>query len=96
MKTSAMGRGKAKDAYDLYFLVKHYRDGIDGLVTLFEDYKKSKIILDMKEKLADKFSSPDHAGPVDVADFMDLDDEEEIDFVKRDAFEQIHALISKL
>ena len=58
MKASAMGRGKAKDAYDLYFLIKHYQTGVDELAKLFEDYKDSKIILQMKEKLAEKFASP--------------------------------------
>lgn len=96
MKASAMGRGKAKDAYDLYFLIKHYQTGVDGLAKLFEDYKDSKIILQMKEKLAEKFASPNHAGPADVAAFLDLEDEEEIAFIKRDAFEQMQALIKSI
>lgn len=96
MKASAMGRGKAKDAYDLYFLIKHYQTGVDGLAKLFEDYKDSKIILQMKEKLAEKFASPNHAGPADVAAFLDLEDEEEIAFIKRDAFEQMKALIKSI
>ena len=96
MKTAAMGRGKAKDAYDLYFLVKHYHDGLDGLARLFEDYRESGIILEMKEKLSEKFASPEHAGPADVAAFLDLVDEEEIAFIKRDAYEQIQALIHRL
>lgn len=96
MKTAAMGRGKAKDAYDLYFLVKHYHDGLDGLAKLFEDYRESRIILEMKEKLSGKFASPNHAGPTDVAAFLDLVDEEEIAYIKRDAYEQIQALIRRL
>ena len=96
MKASAMGRGKAKDAYDLFFLIKHYQTGVDGLAKLFEDYKDSKIILQMKEKLAEKFASPNHAGPADVAAFLDLEDEEEIAFIKRDAFEQMQALIKSI
>ena len=96
MKTSAMGRGKAKDAYDLYFLIKHYPKGVDGLSKLFEDYKDSKTILEMKEKLAEKFASPNHAGPTDIAAFLGLENEEEIAFTKRDAYEQIKALIGKL
>ena len=96
MKTAAMGRGKAKDAYDLYFLVKHYHDGMDGLAKLFEDYRESRIILEMKEKLSEKFASPNHAGPADVAAFLDLEDEEEIAFTKRDAYEQMQALIRRL
>ena len=96
MKTSAMGRGKAKDAYDIYFLIKHFHNGAEGLAKLFEGYQNTKIILDMKEKLSEKFSSPDHTGPVDVAAFMDLEDEEEISFYRRDAFEQVQALLSKM
>lgn len=96
MKTAAMGRGKAKDAYDLYFLVKHYHDGIDGLAKLFEHYKESKIIADMKEKLSEKFASPSHAGPADVASFLNPVDEEEIAFIKRDAYERIQALLRRL
>ena len=96
MKTAAMGRGKAKDAYDLYFLIKHHSGGIEGLAHLFGDYKESKIIQEMKAKLNDKFVSPDHAGPVDVAAFLDLLDEDEIAFTKRDAYEQVQALIRRI
>ena len=96
MKTSAMGRGKAKDADDLYFLIKHYPSGVNGLSKLFENYKDLKIILEMKEKLVEKFVSPNHAGPSDVAAFMDLEDEEEIGFAKRDAYEQMQALLARM
>ena len=47
----------------------------------------------MKEKLKGKFASELHAGPKDVADFLDIEDEEEIDMVKRDAYEQVQALL---
>ena len=49
MKTSAMGRGKAKDADDLYFLIKHYPSGANGLSKLFENYKDLKIILSLRK-----------------------------------------------
>lgn len=61
------------------------------LINLFND---KKIVIEMTEKLADKFASENHAGPTDVANFMDLADEEEIEMIKRDAYEQIQALIS--
>ena len=47
----------------------------------------------MKEKLTGKFASTDHSGPKDVADFLGLEDEEEIALVKRDACEQVRALL---
>ncbi|MGN0356760.1 MAG: hypothetical protein ACI4E0_02915 [Blautia sp.] len=48
----------------------------------------------MKEKLEGKFASAEHAGPRDVADFLELMDDDEIEMIKRDAFEQIQALLS--
>lgn len=96
MKTAALGRGKSKDAYDLYFLIKHYRGGIDALAKLFTSSRQTKIIEDMKKKLEEKFASPDHAGPADVAAFMDPDNEEDIAFLKRDAYEQMQALLKKI
>ena len=50
----------------------------------------------MKKKLDGKFASPEHAGPADVAAFMDTNDEEEIAFIKRDAYEQMQALLKKI
>nr|MCR5012438.1 hypothetical protein [Lachnospiraceae bacterium] len=35
MKTAAMGRGKAKDAYDIYFVIKHYAGGVEALAKEF-------------------------------------------------------------
>lgn len=96
MKTAALGRGKAKDAYDIYFLIKHFHGGITGLAALFKDYRSTPTIQDMKSKLSDKFSSPEHAGPVDVADFMDPETEEEAAFIRRDAYEQIHAFLEMI
>lgn len=94
MKANALGRGKAKDAYDIYFLIKHYKGGVKLLANEFADLGEKEIIQTMKEKLQDKFASENHAGPKDVADFMDLDEDEETEMIKRDAYEQIKALLS--
>lgn len=96
MKTAAMGRGKAKDAYDIYFLLKHYAGGVRELAKEFNSCKALPIIQDMKEKLSEKFTSENHAGPIDVSDFMDLQDQEEIEMARRDAYEQVQTLISLL
>lgn len=96
MKTAAMGRGKAKDAYDIYFLIKHYPGGAKQLALEFSGSSKTPIVREMREKLSEKFASVDHAGPVDVAAFMDLSDEQEIEMIRRDAFEQAQALLSSI
>ena len=93
MKTAAMGRGKAKDAYDIYFLLKHCKGGIMELAKEFQPSGNRKLVQEMKEKLTGKFASTDHSGPKDVVDFLGLEDEEEIALVKRDACEQVRALL---
>ena len=92
MKVAAMGRGKAKDAYDIYFLLKHYSGGVTAVSKLFDPVKNLKIIGEMKAKLADKFSSVNHAGPIDIADFLEAEGEER-EMITRDAYEQVQALL---
>ena len=94
MKAAAMGRGKAKDAYDIYFLLKHYRGGIKELAMEFQPAGNRKLVQEMKEKLSGKFASVDHAGPKDVADFIGLEDDEDVELIKRDAYEQVQALLN--
>lgn len=93
MKTAAIGRGKAKDAYDIYFLIKHYNGGVKELAKQFQNLGDKQIVLDMKQKLTEKFASKEHSGPNDVADFMDILDEEDFEMIKRDAYEQVQALL---
>lgn len=93
MKTAAIGRGKAKDAYDIYFLIKHYNGGVKELAKQFQNLGDKQIVLDMKQKLNEKFASKEHSGPNDVADFMDILDEEDFEMIKRDAYEQVQALL---
>lgn len=96
MKTAAMGRGKAKDAYDIYFLIKHYHGGIGSLAKEFQNCADMNIVQEMLEKLSGKFASEQHAGPVDVSDFEEVLDEEEIEMLRRDAYEQVQALIREI
>lgn len=93
MKTAALGRGKPKDSYDIYFIIKHYTGGVYTLAKEFSNVLDRQIVMDMKQKLSEKFASINHAGPKDISDFMDLLDEEEIEMIMRDAYEQIQALI---
>lgn len=92
MKTAAMGRGKAKDAYDIYFIIKHYSGGVVSLAEEFKSVNQHKIVIEMKEKLSGKFASINHVGPKDVSDFLDVHNEE-AEIVKRDAYEQVTALL---
>lgn len=93
MKTAAMGRGKAKDAYDIYFLLTHYAGGVKELSKELNEGRDLPIIKEMKQKLSEKFASENHAGPVDVSDFLMIEDQEEIEMTRRDAYEHVKSLL---
>ncbi|MCD7951202.1 MAG: hypothetical protein LUG12_13230 [Erysipelotrichaceae bacterium] len=56
--------------------------------------RDKQIILDMKQKLAGKFASINHAGVVDAVNFLDISNEEDEMQIRRDVFEKINALIN--
>lgn len=96
MKTAALGRGKPKDAYDIYYVLDHYENGVRALTDTFLRYKEKGLIQEMAQKLKEKFASPEHAGPTDIAAFLGITDAEEIARIKQDAFQKVNYLVSKL
>lgn len=89
-------RMKEKDAWDIYYCILTYPGGIGALVQEFELHKDHGLIQEGLENIASKFSSEKDIGPKFVADFEEADDPEEIDRIKRDAFERVHAFLAKL
>jgi hypothetical protein len=97
MKGMAMeDRRKAKDAYDIYFVIQNYPGGLDEVVKAFEPYLKMPLVQEGLRKIAGKFASVDHVGPRDVADFYDPQDTEERIQRQRDAYEKVDYLLKKL
>ena len=96
MKTKALGRGKPKDAYDIYCTLDNFKGGVRALAKEFMPYKDKKLVRSMCEKLSEKFASEAHAGPVDVASFVGILDEEEDARISQDAYQKVHYLVGKL
>ena len=96
MKSAALGRGKPKDAYDIYCTLNYFPGGVRELVKEFLPFAESKLVLDMCEKLREKFASPEHVGPFDIAAFQGLSDEEEIQIVKQDAYQKVKYLTDQI
>lgn len=92
MKTAALGRGKPKDAYDIYYCIDHYKGGVKKLLTDMLPYKEKDLIKKTGEKLSEKFASPNHAGPIDIVNFMGIEDDEEAEQIKQDAYQKIKYL----
>lgn len=96
MKAIALGRGKPKDAYDIYCTIDNYPGGVKALATEFVPYVDKELVKKMKQKLQEKFASIAHAGPSDVVSFLGITDEEEIARIKQDAYQKVNYLIGSV
>lgn len=93
------GRFKQKDAYDIYYCIRNYPDGIDALA------EACRPLLDHKEGvagyqfIANKFDSPEGFGPTCVRKFVEESkvlDERTPDQWQFDAFGQVDAWLRVL
>ena len=96
MKAMALGRGKPKDAYDIYCTIDNYPGEVKALAAEFIPYIDKELVQKMKEKLQEKFASISHAGPADIVSFLGITDEDEIARMKQDAYQKVRYLISKM
>lgn len=97
MKGMALAdREKSKDAYDIYFCLTNYPNGIEGLVQEIKPHCANKLVREGLLKIQEKFQSPEHVGPLGVADFDEITDPDERARIARDASERALALLEKL
>jgi len=89
-------RYKEKDAYDIYFTLLHYHGGIDELVKIFKPLKSNKLLREGLGKIRAKFKNLDAPGPIWLINFEDVDEEEERERLKRDAYERVNAFLDAL
>lgn len=89
-------RRDQKDAYDIYFIIDHYPAGLDGIVQAFESFKNHGLVIEGLGKIRSKFLSPEHVGPVWVADFLEMNNDEEIARIRRDAYEKVSYVLDHL
>ena len=97
MKGMALaGRLKEKDAWDIYYCLQNFPGGVEALVEMFRPHISHGLVREGLEKIAEKFASPEHVGPKFVADFEELTDPEEREFLQRDSFERVDYLLQTL
>jgi len=97
MKAAAFyNRGKEKDAYDLYMLLKEHPDGVGAVVAQLERHRGNRLVKEALELVAESFRSINSMGPIAVADFLELPPGDERDIVIRDAFELINNVLGQV
>ena len=89
-------RYKEKDAYDIYFTIQHYPEGVKGLARTFKPYVSNALIQEGLAKIKDKFKTINSPGPVWVVNFLEIDDPEEKEGIQRDVFERVNSLLDQL
>lgn len=93
------GRTKQKDAYDVYFSIRNYPDGMDALVTECRPLLEHKSGIEGFRHIATKFKHPDDFGPTCVRNFVadsDMVGERSLDEWQQDAFGQVDAWANAL
>lgn len=89
-------RLKEKDAWDIYFTVTNYPGGLDVLTEEIRPHLGHRLVQEGLQKIAHKFASLEHMGPKFVADFEDIQDQDERAIRIRDAYERVNHLLSAL
>lgn len=94
MKAMAMrDRLKRKDPYDVYYCLRYFPGGPEKIVEHVKLLKGNKLVQEALEILKEKFDSPEHVGPLHIAEFLELSDQDEVDRIKRDAYERVLYLV---
>ncbi len=89
-------RLKEKDAWDIYYCMLNYPGGIDALAEEFRPHIPHGLVQEGLKKIAKHFAAENNLGPKFVVDFEELDDPEEKERIKRDAYERVNAFLKKL
>jgi hypothetical protein len=94
MKGIALGeRTSEKDAYDLYMLARYYKEGPQSVLFELRKLKNHGLMKEALKNIEEHFKDIKSLGPVSVAKFMGITDEEEQDRITRDAFELFQFII---
>ncbi len=96
MKSYVLGqRYKEKDAYDLYSLVKHYKDSTTTVAQELKPFINQSPFPEGMDNLKTWFADQNSAGPAAVADFNHLTGTQRNDRMQ-DAFLQVQRLLELL
>ena len=97
MKAMALhDRLKEKDAWDIYFTLTNYPGGLDALADEIRHHVGHGLVQEGLRKIAEKFASTEHVGPNFVADFEDVQDEQDRAVLVRDVYERMDYLLRSL
>lgn len=89
-------RKKEKDAYDIYFVIRHYTGGLEALASEINKILSNGLVQEGFRNIAEAFSSTEDFGPSWVADFEGIPPGGDRDILIRDAHERVTQLVELL
>ena len=87
-----VGRDKQKDAYDIYYSIRHFPGGIGALIAKCRELLEDRKAKEAYQNIATKFGTRDDFGPNTVRMFLSGQegvDEAELDQIQTDAYFQV-------
>jgi len=97
MKGMALSqRMNEKDAYDIFYCVEHYPGGLQELADEFIPSIKNRLVIEGLGKIRSKFASIKHIGPKWVADFLEIEIQDDREIIMRRAYEKVTEFLDKL
>jgi nucleotidyltransferase AbiEii toxin of type IV toxin-antitoxin system len=96
MKAIAMSdRIKEKDAYDIYFCLKHFPAGIGKLAKMYQPILQNELVQEGLAVLHEKFRTIDSVGPLWAAQVADENGADR-ELVQREAFELMNDFLAAI
>lgn len=88
-------RDKPKDVYDFCFCLDNSEVGITALAASWRQRRHEPLVKNAIEFLRDKFATPQHYGPQQLANFHSANTKEDREFYARRAYELVNAFLEK-
>lgn len=89
-------RLKEKDAFDIYFCCRYFPGSVEALSEVIKPIINNRLVQEGLGKIKAKFNEVNALGPVAVADFLELQNQEERERIQREAFEFVNRLLELL
>jgi hypothetical protein len=94
MKCAAIrGRLKTKDSYDLYYFIRYYRGGGQAVLDELKPDIRHGLVTKAIAKIREHFESAGHAGPADVAKFLEVTDEDDAAVIRQRVYQTMLAFL---
>lgn len=89
-------RYKEKDAYDIYSLVAHYKDGVSSSITEVKAHLGNRLVRKGINGIVEKFKTEQSVGPVWAATFMEPNNADVARIRQTEVFRQIFPFVKEM